>query len=62
MSVTSQLSNSELKTLETIAVRDCDSHIPRIHLEKLSRLDLIEPCPQGVCLTLVGKKILVEGK
>ena len=57
-----QLSTSELQTLEAISAKDCADHIPRGHLEKLSRLDLIEPCSEGICLTGVGKKILVKLK
>jgi hypothetical protein len=57
-----QLSTSELQTLEAISNRDHDSDIKRSHLEKLSRLDLIEPCSEGICLTGVGKKILVKIK
>jgi hypothetical protein len=58
-----QLSTAELQTLEAISDKDAaDRHIPRGHLEKLSRLDLIEPCSEGICLTGVGKKILVKLK
>lgn len=56
------LSTAELKTLETISKKDCGDSISRSHLEKLSRLDLIEPCADGICLTGVGKKILVRTK
>jgi hypothetical protein len=54
----SALSTSELKTLEAVADPAFTDGISRSHLEKLSRLDLIEPCPQGVCMTLKGKEIL----
>ncbi len=57
-----QLSTDELQTLAAISKRDRDADISRLHLEKLSRLDLIEPCEQGICLTGVGKKILVRTK
>lgn len=57
-----QLSNAELKTLETISKKDSAESVSRSHLEKLSRLDLIEPCAEGICLTGVGKKILVTLK
>ena len=56
------LSAQELETLKTIAKRDQDNTPSRSHLEKLSRLDLIEPCPQGVCLTEIGQQILVKRK
>jgi hypothetical protein len=52
------LSTAERKTLETIADRDRTDSVKRGHLEKLSRLDLIEPCAEGVCLSARGKKIL----
>lgn len=57
-----QLSAAELQTLEAISTRDHESDIKRSHLERLSRLDLIEPCSEGICLTGVGKKILVKLK
>jgi hypothetical protein len=56
------LSTDELQTLESLSIRDVAGDIPRAHLEKLSRLDLIEPCSEGICLTGVGKKILVRTK
>lgn len=52
------LSPAELATLKTIARRDQDNTPPRSHLEKLSRLDLIEPCPEGVCMTDTGRAVL----
>ena len=52
----------ELQTLKIIAARDHTGDVPRTHLEKLSRLDLIEPCAEGVCLTTQGRKILVKRK
>lgn len=51
------ISAAERQVLEVIA-RDSTPDVPRSHLEKFSRLDLIEPCPQGVCMTLKGKDIL----
>lgn len=57
-----QLSTAELQTLETISNKERGEAISRSHLEKLSRLDLIEPCSEGICLTGVGKKILVRTK
>ena len=56
------LSHSELETLEAIAKRDQSGALARNHLEKLSRLDLIEPCEQGVCMTPLGQQILVKSK
>ena len=56
------LSNAERSTLETVARDARNGGVPRGHLEKLSRLDLIEPCPQGICMTLKGKEILSGGK
>jgi len=55
-----QLSTAELQTLAAISTRDHSEDIPRVHLEKLSRLDLIEPGTAGIRLTGVGKKILVR--
>ncbi|MDD9900585.1 MAG: hypothetical protein OXT65_06365 [Alphaproteobacteria bacterium] len=61
MSVTEKkLSPAELHTLEVIADRGCTESVKRGHLEKLSRLELIEPCPEGVCMTGKGQSILVE--
>jgi hypothetical protein len=57
-----QLSTSELQTLEAIMDNDCGSYIPRGHLEKLSRLDLIEPVGCNVALSLKGKEILFKRK
>lgn len=61
MSVAS-LKSAELETLKIVADRTCTGTISRLHLEKLSRLDLIEPCPEGVCMTTKGKEILFKGK
>lgn len=56
------LSPEELATLKTIAKRDQDNKPSRSHLEKLSRLDLIEPCPEGMCMTVRGQEVLVKRK
>ncbi len=56
------LHTAELQTLEIIAKRDQSVAPSRSHLEKLARLDLIEPCPEGVCLTSNGQQILFRGK
>ena len=52
------LNTAELQTLKTIANQDRSENLCRTTLEKLFRLDLIEPCAEGVCLTGVGKKAL----
>lgn len=52
------LSTAELHTLEILSDRDRCDRVSRTHLEKLSRLDLIEPCPEGVCLSTKGREIL----
>ena len=57
-----QLSTAELQTLESISDRDCADSIPRGHLEKLSRLDLIEPAGCNVALSMKGKEILFKRK
>ena len=56
------LSTAELQTLETLARKDYERDVPRLHLEKLSRLDLIEPVGCSVTLSLKGKEILFKGK
>jgi hypothetical protein len=53
-----QLSTAELQTLEVIFNKDQRDTIPRSHLEKLSRLDLIEPAGCNVAVSLKGKEIL----
>ena len=53
---------AEFSTLGAIAGREALSGVPRSHLEKFARLDLIEPCPQGVCMTLKGQRILSDNK
>ena len=57
-----QLSISELETLENIAQDNKEISIPRIHLEKLSRLDLIEPVGCSVKLSLKGEEYLFNSK
>jgi hypothetical protein len=52
------LSTAELNTLEILSDRENCDKISRTHLEKLSRLDLIEPCPEGVCISARGREIL----
>jgi hypothetical protein len=52
------LSASELKTLSVIADPNCCDAMPRVHLEKLSRLELIEPATCGLTLSKRGKEIL----
>ena len=56
------LKSSELETLKILADRSCVDTVSRTHLEKLSRLDLIEPCPEGVCMTPKGREILLQTK
>jgi hypothetical protein len=53
-----QLSTSEIKTLETISNPASVDSVPRGHLERLSRLDLIEPSQDGVSLSSKGKQVL----
>ena len=52
------LSIAELQTLRAVNDPDSVEHVSRTHLEKLSRLDLIEPCAEGVCLSSKGQKVL----
>ena len=54
-----QLDPSELQTLKIISNPARDGHMPRVHLEKLLRLDLIEPSPRGVAVSTRGREILV---
>ena len=56
------LKNEELKTLEIIADRSRTDAVPRVHLEKLLRLDLIEPGYARVELSTKGKEILFKRK
>lgn len=56
------LNAAEMKTLKILSDRESADRVPRAHLEKLSRLDLVEPCPEGVCMTLRGKEILIGRK
>ena len=57
-----QLSTAELQTLEALSSKSYADYIPRGHLEKLSRLDLIEPVGCSVVLSHKGKEILFKGK
>ena len=57
-----QLSTAELRTLEALSNRDHADSIPRGHLEKLSRLDLIEPVGCNVAVSVKGKEILFKMK
>ncbi|MEZ0261331.1 MAG: hypothetical protein ACAH80_10000 [Alphaproteobacteria bacterium] len=52
------LSTAELQTLRAVNDPESCDRVSRTHLEKLARLDLIEPCPQGVCVTGQGQKFL----
>jgi len=52
------LSTAELTTLEILSNPERCEPVSRSHLEKLSRLDLIEPCAGGVCLSSKGQEIL----
>lgn len=56
------LSSDELNSLRVVATPGSYDPLPRTHLEKLSRLDLIEPCDAGVCLSRKGQQILVKTK
>lgn len=60
--MSSQLSTAEWQTLEAIADADQTSALSRLHLEKLFRLDLIEPAGCSVMLTLRGKETLFNQK
>ena len=57
-----QLSTAELQTLESLSSNNCADNISRGHLEKLSRLDLIEPMGCNVAVSIKGKEILFKGK
>ncbi len=52
------LSTAELTTLEILSNPERCEPVSRSHLEKLSRLDLIEPCAGGVCLSPKGQVLL----
>jgi hypothetical protein len=56
------LSRDEIVTLQAIANPANTFAPPRLHLEKLSRLDLIEPCGTGVRLSIRGQAILINNK
>jgi hypothetical protein len=53
-----RITRDERETLEALAEDSFNAGVPRGHLEKLARLDLIEPCGAGVCMTLKGRSIL----
>jgi hypothetical protein len=52
------LNTAELQTLRAVNDPDSCDRVSRTHLEKLARLDLIEPCPSGVCVSVKGKQVL----
>lgn len=52
------LSTAELQTLKAVNDRESCEPVSRRHLEKLSRLDLIEPCDEGLCLSSKGQQVL----
>jgi hypothetical protein len=52
------ITTTERQTLALLADRDRTGDLPRLHLEKFSRLDLIEPCREGVCVTVRGQTVL----
>jgi hypothetical protein len=56
------LSSAELNTLATIGNPESCDAMPRGHLEKLYRLDLIEPGRCGPALSSKGKEILFSRK
>ena len=57
-----RLSTSEIETLKVIYNDNKEDYIPRIHLEKLSRLDLIEPVGCNVKLSFKGQELLFKGR
>ncbi len=54
------LSAAELKTLAVVADPECCDNMPRIHLEKFYRLNLIEPAATGPALSRRGQEILLR--
>jgi len=56
------LTSAELKTLSIIGNPECCDAMPRNHLEKLYRLDLIEPGNCGPALSTKGREILFRRK
>jgi ribosomal protein S19E (S16A) len=52
------LSTAEIQTLKAVNDRESCERVSRTHLEKLARLDLIEPCDEGVCVTGQGQRFL----
>ncbi len=57
-----EVTAEEIKALKTVANLANGESLSRYELEKLSRLDLIEPCAAGVCLSVKGQEILVKRK
>lgn len=55
---TATLTQDDRRALEIVADPARAESPARAALEKLSRLKLIEPCPQGVCVTLAGTEVL----
>jgi hypothetical protein len=60
MSVT--LTAPERHALEAVTTPAYTGCISRTHLEKLLRLDLVEPGESGMCMTLKGKTVLFGGQ
>jgi hypothetical protein len=56
------LTSAEINTLEILGNPECCEAVPRTHLEKLYRLDLIEPAAAGPALSRKGRDILVNLK
>lgn len=56
------LSSAEMQTLSTVANPESCDALPRGHLEKLYRLDLIEPGNNGPALSIKGREILFSRK
>jgi hypothetical protein len=57
-----QLSTAELQTLHILSDQDSADCVPRSHLEKLSRLDLIEPAGCNVAVSTKGRALLSGGR
>ncbi|MDY0009671.1 MAG: hypothetical protein RBS08_08190 [Bdellovibrionales bacterium] len=56
------LTSAEMQTLTTVANPESCDALPRNHLEKLYRLDLIEPGNCGPALSNKGRDILFRRK
>lgn len=56
------LTSAEMQTLNTVANPESCDALPRNHLEKLYRLDLIEPGHCGPALSNKGRDILFRRK